>query len=104
MFDTIVLKGEKIRIKINTAQIEVMKISTLDTRCVSIGNSNLKEVNSFVYLGSCMNNDGDIKAEINIRIGKSSYVFNCLKNVWKEDRISVAIKMKLFNAIVIPVL
>ena len=104
MVDTIVMEGEKIGLKINTAKTEVMKIRTQDTRCVSIGSSNLKEVNNFIYLGSRMSNDGDIRAEINIRIGKSSCAFNYLKNVWKEDRISLATKLKLFNAIVISVL
>ena len=37
---------------------------------------------------------------INIRIGKASYAFKLLNKVWKEDRIFLATKLKLFNAIV----
>ena len=51
-----------------------------------------------------MSIDGDIRAEINIRIGKSSCAFNYLKNVWKEYKISLATKLKLLNAIVKSVL
>ena len=76
--DTIVMEGEKIGLKINTAKTEVMKIRTQDTRCVSIGSSNLKEVNNFIYLGSRMSNDGDIRTEMNMRIGKTSCAFNYL--------------------------
>ena len=104
MVDAIVMEGSKIGLTINTTKTELIKIRTQDTRSVSIGSSNLKEVNSFVYLGSRISSDGDIRPEINIRVGKASYAFNCLNNVWKEDRISRATKLRLFNAIVLSVL
>ena len=81
-----------------------MKIRTQDTRCVSIEGSSLKEVDNSTYLGSRISKDGDLRAEVNIRIGKAFYAYNCLKNVWMEDRISQGTKFKLFNAIVIFVL
>ena len=104
MVDTIVSEGNKIGLSINTAKTELMKLRAQDNRYMSIGGSNLREVDSFVYLGSRISKDGDIRPEINIRIGKASSAFNCLKNVWKQDRISIATKLKLFNAIVISVL
>ena len=104
MVDTIVTEGSKIGLTINTAKTEVMKIRTQDTRYVTIGGSNLKEVDGFTYLGSRICKDGDIRSEVNIRIGKASYAYDCLKNVWKEDRVSLQTKLKLFNAIVISVL
>ena len=104
MVDVIVAEGNKIGLKINTAKTELMKIRTQDSRCVNIESSNIKEVSNFVYLGSRMENDGDIRREINIRIGKASYAFNCLTKVWKEDGISRATKLKLFSCIVISVL
>ena len=51
-----------------------------------------------------MCSDGDIRSEINIRIGKASHAFNCLNKVWKEERLSLSTKLRLFNAIVVSVL
>ena len=81
-----------------------MKIRIQEPRNVSIGRSNLIEVNNFVYLGSRLCNDGDIRSEINMRISKASYALNYLNKVWKEDRISLATNLKFFNYIVISVL
>ena len=50
------------------------------------------------------NHDGDKSSDINIRIGKESYAFNCWNKVWKEDRISLATKIKLLIVVVISVL
>ena len=104
MVDTLVTEGNKIGLTINTQKTELMKIRVEEPRSVSIGNATLKEVDSFVYLGSRLCSDGDIRSEINIRIGKASYAFNCLNRVWKEDRLSLATKLKLFNAIVVSIL
>ena len=104
MVDTLVIEGVKIGLTVNAAKTEVMKIQMQEPRSVSISNTNLREVNSFVYLGSRVCSDGDIRSEVNIRIGKATYAFNCLNKVWKADRIYLATKLKLFNAIVISVL
>ena len=76
MVDTVVTEGCKMGLTTNTTKTELMKIRIQNPRSVNIGNSDLKEVNSFVYLGSRMCNDGDIRSEINIRIGKASYARN----------------------------
>ena len=104
MVDTLVREGNKIGLTINTARTELMKIRTEGPRSVSMENSNLKEVNSFVYLDFRLCSDGDKKSETNILTGKASYTFNCFSKVWREDRLSIATKLKLFNAIVASVL
>ena len=71
---------------------------------MSFGGSNLTKGDNFIYLGPRISKDGDIRTKINIRIGKASYAYYCLKNVRKEDIISLGKKLKLFNAIVIAVL
>ena len=69
-----------------------------------VGTIVMEDVNNFMYLGPRRSDDGDKRAKINVRIGKSSCAFNYLKNMWKEDRISLATKLKLLNAIVKSVL
>ena len=47
MVDTIVSEACQIGLTINTAKTELMKLRAPDTSCVSIGDPNLKEVDSF---------------------------------------------------------
>ena len=69
-----------------------------------IRGSSLKEVDNIVYLGFCISEDGDIRAEKNTLLGKSTYALNCLNNACKEDGLPLATKLKLFNVIVISVI
>ena len=45
MVETVVTEADKMGLKINTAKTEILKIRTQDARSVSIGSTNLKEVN-----------------------------------------------------------
>ena len=97
-------RGSKIDLTINTAKTEEMNIRTKYTRCVSVRGFILKEVDKFTYLGSQIGKDGYLRTEVNIRIGKASYAYNCLTNIWKEDSIPLGKKLKLFNSNVVSVL
>ena len=57
-----------------------------------------------MYLGCEMQNDGDIRNEIGIRIGKAGAAFRAMENVWNESGMSLRTKLKLFNSIVLSVL
>ena len=100
MVDTLVTEGKKIGLTNNSAKTELMKIRVDQPQSMSIGDYILKEVNSFVYLGSRLCSNGDKRSEIKPRLGKASYAFNFLSKVRKEDRLSPATRLKLFNAIV----
>ena len=81
-----------------------MKIMANDERSIAVDGDNLERVDRFVYLGSTMCEDGDVRREIRTRIGKASSAFNNMKKVWNSSGISQKTKLKLFNAIVIAVL
>ena len=70
MVDTVVTEADRTGLKINTTKTEIMKFRAQDAQSVSIGSSNLREVNNFVCLGYRLSNDGDIRTDINIRIAK----------------------------------
>ena len=48
MIDNLVTEGSKICLKIDTAKAELMKNRAQDTRCLSMGASNLNEADNFV--------------------------------------------------------
>ena len=60
-------------------------------------------VDRFVYLGSTLCEDGNIRRDIRARIGKASAAFEGLKNVWNSTSITRKIELQLFNALVMAV-
>jgi exonuclease III len=65
----------------------------------------MEVVGQFQYLGSYISAKGDPTREVNVRTGRSMAVFKSLRRVlWKRRQISLAVKMRLFDALVMPVL
>ena len=65
----------------------------------------LKNVKSFVYLGSTVTENAVLDKEIGARIGKASSSFGKLtERLWKEHDISLGTKISVYNAAVIPTL
>ena len=102
--DTLNEEAKKIGLNINTQKTKIMKLMLSDGRSVSVDGQELENVDRFVYLGSTLCENGDIRKEVGVRIGKASAAFNGLKNVWSSSDISRKTKLQLFNAIVMAVL
>ena len=49
-------------------------------------------------------NDGDVRNEVGLRLGKSGASFRILNKVWYVHNISISNKLKLFNNIVVSAL
>ena len=66
-----------------------------------LSNEYVKEVHSFSYLGSLVTDDGKSSKEIHRRIALAGDEFS---NLWRKKNLSKFVKMRLFNASVIPTL
>ena len=53
------------------------------TKIFSLEGEDLEKVETFCYLGSVVNINGEVK-EVNIRIGKAAAAFRKLGNIWKS--------------------
>src|SRR5260221_4747570 len=73
--------------------------------CLSaVNGNNLEHVEEFVYLGGLISHDGRCEADIKRRIGLTYAVFSKLSNIWNCRKLALTIKMKVFKAMVIPIL
>ena len=63
-----------------------------------MGGKPIKEVESFVYLGSIITKQGGADEDVTSRIGKARGAFIMLKKVWTSKEISTETKMKIFNS------
>ena len=57
----------------------------------------VKRVNSMVYLGGLLSNDGHIASELGRRIGLAHADFSTLHRIWSHANITVAKKLAYYN-------
>ena len=96
-------------LSINTRKTEVMMQPAPNGHypdpVIKIKNQSLQVVDSFTYLGSTLSKTVAIDYEVNNRIAKASAAFGRLRNnVWDRKGISLATKIKVYQAIVLTTL
>ena len=79
-------EGGKIGLRINRRKSKVMRMNNRNTNSISLDGEDLEEVETFCYLGSVVNINGEVKEEVNIRIGKAAAAFRKLGNIWKSRK------------------
>nr|KAG5701649.1 hypothetical protein BaRGS_019338 [Batillaria attramentaria] len=85
-------------LKINRKKTELMKINTTANTPVTVGGERIREVESFVYLGSVVDGKGGTDRDITARIGKARAAMVMLKNIWASKVISTRTKIRIFNS------
>ena len=55
-----------------------MRINTINENPITVGGEWLEEVDSFTYLGSVIDKEGDTDVDVGARIGKARTAFNML--------------------------
>ena len=85
-------------LKINTKKTELMKINTTANTPVTVAGNPIKEVESFVYLGSVVDKQGGTDRDVAARIGKARGAFVMLKNIWASKAIRTRTKLRIFNS------
>ena len=71
---------------------------------VKIENKILEQVTKFTYLGKLMTEDGSCTEDIKRRCGLACAAFGGLNKMWKAKNITIKTKMKLYHALVEPVI
>nr|KAG5707368.1 hypothetical protein BaRGS_005335 [Batillaria attramentaria] len=85
-------------LKINRKKTKLMKINTTANTPVTVGGEPIREVESFVYLGSVVDGQGGTDRDITARIGKARAAMVMLKNIWASKVISTRTKLRIFNS------
>jgi len=91
-----------------------LRINTGKTKTMTIGKQHediqiklgevLEQVTKFVYLGGTLTEDGRYTEDIRRRIDLACAAFGKLDKMWITKSISLKTKMKLYWALVLPVL
>ncbi|XP_068713224.1 uncharacterized protein [Montipora foliosa] len=78
--------------------MELIKINTTINTPVTVSGEPIKEVESFVYLGSVVDRQGGTDRDVTARIGKARAAFVMLKSIWASKEISTRTKLRIFNS------
>ena len=93
----------KYKLEINIDKTKVMKIGRAGVGVqINLGNEVLEEVTSFKYLGYYFSQDMNNYKPIQERIKLGYASMKTLRNIWKSNKITTQLKLRLFDTIVIP--
>ena len=65
-----------------------------------LDNTQIDNVYSFVYLGSCFQSDGDDMADVKHRINIAQSTFSDLHHLWRDHRLPTSMKIRLYQSAV----
>ena len=85
-------------LRINRVKTEMIKINTTAKTPVTVGARPIKVVDSFVYLGSIVDQQGGTDQDVTARVGKARRAFNMLRKFWASRDISMLTKLRIFNS------
>ena len=85
-------------LRINKKKTEVMRINATVNAPITVNGEPVKEVESFVYLGSVIDKQGGTDRDVAARIGKARGAFVTLKNIWAAKEINIKTKLRIFNS------
>ena len=71
---------------------------------LKINDETVKNTHYFTYLGSKINDRGDVKEEIRVRLGKANSAFGRLTKVLKSKEMTLNTKVTIYLTIVLPIL
>jgi hypothetical protein len=91
-------ESEDAGLQINVNKTKEMRINSDIEHRLSINGKDIEQVESFLYLGSTVTEDGGAKEDVRNRIRKANGAFVQLYPVWKNRNISRKTKLILFNS------
>ena len=90
--------SRSVGLHIHPRKSKVFGVNTIKEPAIVVNQEKLEEVDSFVYLGSVIDRKGGTEADIKSRIGKARTAFIALNKIWKDRKISLRTKLRLFNS------
>ena len=74
-----------IGLKINSEKTKLLRLNTSNTEKVQVDGQDIEEVQSFVYLGANVSNEGGTENDIKARLGKARAAYNKLDKFWNSQ-------------------
>lgn len=102
--ERLVAFASDVGLKINVAKTKMMVINPpVATRRetsnpLMLNNAAVEIVNKFQYLGSVITTDGGVEEDVKNRIRLANFAFSKMRNLWYSHRVSLRLKLRIFNS------
>lgn len=93
-------ESNKVGLKINKNKTKIMIVDRFNTLQLTDRLNEYELVDSFIYLGSTITNNGNCESEIRRRIGMAKTAMSRLTKIWKDRSISQKTKIRLVRTLV----
>jgi len=104
MTDEVEKISRRVGLRMNAGKCKIMVSNNWeDSTVITAEGTNVEVIEDFCYLGSYLSRTANCDKEC-IRIGKAASVFERLINIWKSKNISLAVKIRLYESLVIATL
>jgi len=90
-------EADLVGLHININKMKGVGVNTSNMQKFRLEETEIKEVGSFVYLGSVVSESGGTEEDVASRIKKTSGVFVQLCPVWRNLNISKEVEIQIFN-------
>ena len=85
-------------LKIHAGKTKVLRIKAATDAPITLRDEPLEDVQSFTYLGSVLNVEGENDEDIKIRIQKARAAFVMLRKIWNAKEIKTCTKLRIFRS------
>ncbi|VDP20283.1 unnamed protein product [Schistosoma margrebowiei] len=86
-----------IGLNIHKGKTKVLKFKTENSNPITLDGETLEDVESFTYLGSIIDEQGGLDADVKAKNGKARTAFLQLENILNSKQLSTNIKVRIFN-------
>ena len=101
---TLTKEANKVVLYINAEKCKMITTSVWSDRSDIQAAVSVTKVDNFFYLGSYLSSNGSCEKDVKVRIGKTAAVFGKMRRIWKKDNISLRVKTRLYEAIILSTL
>ena len=103
LIDKVSQKAAEFGLKLNHGKCKVLSVMSTDF-VFKVNGKEIETVQEFTYLGSTVTPNGNIDIEVQKRIHKATAAFSSCSKLWNRKDLSIAIKIRLYKALIRPVL
>ena len=90
--------SKSVGLNIHSGKTKILRINTTSDLPITLRETPLEEVDSFMYLGSTVNREGGTDEDIRVRIQKARGAFIMLRNIWKSKVLRKETKLRIFRS------
>ncbi|VDP67264.1 unnamed protein product [Schistosoma mattheei] len=84
-------------LNVHKGKRRILRYNTACTNPITIDGEDLKDVKTFAYLGSIIDEQGGSDSDVKSRIGEARAAYLQLRNIWNSKQLSTNTKVRMFN-------